>query len=140
LKEILLQKIEAGESIPEIKKWAANEEIPLPANFESVIKSFRKSDLDRSHGKTKKGTPVHRIVFHGNETISRRMACYWRNDRRKDYNRCRKFVESLLTKPAPRAPYSDSLPPTLAPLFNEKINQYWRKRRFARAFALAFVA
>ena len=79
-----------------------------------------------------KKTPVHRIVFHGNETISCRMACYWRNDCRKEYNRCRKFVESLLIKPAPLAPYSDSLPPTLAPLVNEKINQYWKKRRAAR--------
>lgn len=80
----------------------------------------------------KKGTPVHRIEFHGNVKISRRMACYWRNDCRRDYNRCRKFIQSLLKSPAPDKPFYENKIMTLAPLANERINQIWKKRRAAR--------
>ena len=124
LREILLQKIEAGQSIQEIKKWATSNEFNLPANFESVLESFHKSDPNRSHGKRKKGTPVHRIMFHGGIEISRRMACYWRNDCRREYNRCEKFiVENLLKKPPPVAPFLERAV-TYGPLLNAKYQLY----------------
>ncbi len=51
-----------------------------------------------------KGTPVHRIDFRGGMEISSRMACYWRNDCRREYNRCREFIKGLLKSPAPLRP------------------------------------
>ena len=32
------------------------------------------------------------------------MACYWRNDCRREYNRCREFIKGLLKSPAPLRP------------------------------------
>jgi len=77
-----------------------------------------------------KGTPVHRIMFHGGIEISRRMACYWRNDCWSEYNRCRKFiVEKLLKKPAPVAPYRERVV-TYGPSFNA-LNQLYAAERLA---------
>ena len=81
----------------------------------------------------KKGTPVHRIMFHGGIKISRRMACYWRNDCRREYNRCRNFIaEKLLKEPAPVAPYLERVV-TYGPLLNAKFNEYMKQRNGERA-------
>jgi hypothetical protein len=70
-----------------------------------------------------KGTPVYRITFHGGITISRRMACYWRNYCRIKYNRCKKFIiKKLLKATPPVAPYRE-LVSTHGPLMNAKINE-----------------
>lgn len=80
------------------------------------------------HIRKEKGTPVYRIPFHGGFGISRRMACYWRNDCRREYNRCKKFIgEALLKNPAPVAPYSERVA-TYAPLLNAKFNEYMKQR------------
>lgn len=51
-----------------------------------------------------KGTRVQRIDFRGGLEISRRMACYWRNDCRREYNRCRDFVKGLIKTRTPLRP------------------------------------
>jgi hypothetical protein len=117
LKEQLAKKILArDEPLKNIKEWAVSVGIKLPNNFDSrVAEHFKISK--------KKGTPVHRIMFHGGIEISRRMACYWRNDCREEYNRCQKFiVENLLKTPAPVAPYHERVV-TYGPSFNAKFNE-----------------
>jgi hypothetical protein len=79
-----------------------------------------------------KGTPVYRIPFHGNQTISRRMACYWRNDCHLQYNRCKKFIKRLLKSSAPDAPCFEHGVATRGILINERDKQEWKERNAKR--------
>jgi hypothetical protein len=87
--------------------------------------------------KPAKGTPIYRIIFHGGFKISRPMVCYWRNDCRTEFNRCRAFLASLLTAPAPLAPWHFAGTVGTGKSFSAKVtalwdNKSWRQRNRAR--------
>jgi hypothetical protein len=76
-----------------------------------------------------KGTPVQHINFIGGVKITRRMACYWRNDCHLEYNRCKKFIESLIIEPTPYRPHYESPATTNASLISMRFNDRLKKSR-----------